>query len=158
MTATITFYHPAEAHGFLSNFARYPVIVFGRTWPTGEHAYQGCKPVLAAVQAEILRAPTPAKAAAIGRNCKLRSDWEDVVRGSRLTLPGEVRVKDAIMYEVVKAKFQQNDTIRTGLFATGSALLVEASSRDSYWGWGCNKQGLNKLGQILMLVRAELSP
>lgn len=156
MTATITFYAPKEPFGFLSNFARYPVTVFGRTWPTSEHAYQGCKTFDEAVRNAIWSASSPAKAAVIGRTCKIVPEWEDTVLGSSLVLPGEVRVKDTIMYEVVRAKFEQNEGIRSDLLATGDAKLVEASPRDAYWGWGCNHQGLNKLGHILMIVRDEL--
>jgi ribA/ribD-fused uncharacterized protein len=154
--AIITFYAPKEPYGFLSNFARYPVTVFGRTWPTSEHACQGCKTLDVTTRNLIHSAKSPAKAAALGRSCKLVPEWEDPVLGSGLTLPGEVRVKDTIMYEVVKAKFDQNGSIRAELLATGCAQLVEASPKDPYWGWGCNHQGLNKLGHILMIVRDEL--
>jgi len=156
MTAIITFYSPSEPYGFCSNFSHHPVDIFGRTWPTSEHAYQGCKPVYEAMRDAVHRAYKPAKAAALGRTCQLRPDWERIVVGSRLSLPGEVRIKDTIMYEVVKAKFQQNAGIRAELLATGEAQLVEASPRDAYWGWGCNHRGLNKLGLILGIVRDEL--
>jgi len=156
MTAIITFYIPSEPYGFCSNFSHHSVTIFGRTWPTSEHAYQGCKPVDEAMREAIFRAYKPAKAAAMGRTCRLRPDWERIVVGSRLALPSEVRVKDTIMYEVVKAKFEQHADIREALLATGSAALVEASSSDAYWGWGCNHRGLNKLGLILGIVRDDL--
>jgi ribA/ribD-fused uncharacterized protein len=141
----------------MSNFSRHPVTVFGRTWPTSEHAFQGCKPVDPAIREAIHRSASPAKAAALGRTNPMRADWERTVTGSRLGLVPGVLVKDTVMYDVVKAKFQQHADIREALLATGDAQLIEAAVHDPYWGEGCSHTGLNKLGQILMLVRAELS-
>jgi ribA/ribD-fused uncharacterized protein len=83
-------------------------------------------------------------AADLGRSRKfpLRRDWE--------------RVKDAVMRDVVLAKFTQHDDLRATLLATGDALLVEHTERDSYWGDGGDGSGKNRLGQILMSVRDEL--
>jgi len=77
-----------------------------------------------------------------GRTVKLREDWE--------------RVKDDIMYQVVKAKFEQNDELKEKLLATGNEELVEGNTwNDMYWGVYDGK-GYNVLGTILMLVRHEL--
>lgn len=65
------------------------------------------------------------------------------------------RVREAIMLEVLKAKFQQNSELSELLLATGKAYLVENSSRDTFWADGGDGQGKNRLGNLLMKVRAE---
>jgi ribA/ribD-fused uncharacterized protein len=65
-------------------------------------------------------------------------------------------VKDDIMYEGLRAKFTQNEDIRQKLLETGDRKLIEHTDRDKYWGDGGNGEGLNKLGILLMKLRAEL--
>ena len=60
------------------------------------------------------------------------------------------------MLRAVRAKFAQHVDLAALLLATGDALIVERARRDSYWGAGADGSGANKLGQILMIVRAEL--
>ncbi len=62
------------------------------------------------------------------------------------------------MYDIVKCKFSMNDGLKEKLLATGNVILVEGNTwNDTYWGYDLNKkQGLNKLGNILMQVRYEL--
>ena len=77
-----------------------------------------------------------------GRHVTLRKDWEDI--------------KDDIMYQVVKAKFSQNEDLLEKLLATENEELIEGNTwSDYYWGV-CNGKGKNKLGKILMKVRDEL--
>ena len=60
------------------------------------------------------------------------------------------------MYEIVKAKFEQNEDLRKRLINTGDEELIEGNT----WGdkiWGKVKgEGQNNLGKILMRVRKEL--
>lgn len=85
----------------------------------------------------------PNKAKAKGRKVPLRPDWE--------------KVKDQYMYEIVLAKFTQNEELKKKLLDTGNALLIEGNNcKDHYWGV-CNGREQNKLGKILMRVRKELS-
>jgi len=60
------------------------------------------------------------------------------------------------MRQVVLAKFTQHADLRTILLGTGDAQLVEHTAKDSYWADGGDGSGRNRLGQILMSVRAEL--
>ena len=61
------------------------------------------------------------------------------------------------MYEIVLAKFSQNEYLKRRLLETGNALLIEGNDwGDTYWGV-CNGRGKNKLGKILMRVRTELA-
>ncbi len=86
--------------------------------------------------------PKQAKALGMTRQIPLRPDWEEV--------------KDGIMLDAVRCKFQTHDEPRTVLLATGEAVIAENAPMDFYWGIGADGTGLNKLGRILMQVRREL--
>lgn len=60
------------------------------------------------------------------------------------------------MREALRAKFTQHKDLRETLLATGDARLVEHTKNDNYWGDGGDGSGLNKLGELLMKLRAEL--
>ena len=106
----------------------------------------------AEIRAQILVAPDPKTAKAIGR---LVSGFDDEVwraNARRLVVEGNVH------------KFQQNSTMRDILLATGNAVIVEASPRDCIWGIGLGQdnpkahnpetwRGKNLLGFALMDVR-----
>ena len=71
--------------------------------------------------------------------------------------------KDELMYEVVKAKFEQNADCRDELLSTGMDYIVEDTTGwcDNYWGrCSCSncagKDARNQLGITLMRVRSEL--
>ncbi|MCA9178970.1 MAG: NADAR family protein [Planctomycetales bacterium] len=140
----IHFYSVADDYGEFSNFAAYPIKLKGKFWPTSEHYFQAQKFRDAAHQAEIRKARTPMIAARLGRDRKksLRRDWESM--------------KDNVMRDAVLAKFMQHPELRELLLGTGEAKLVEHTSNDSYWGDGGDGSGKNRLGQILMEVRARL--
>lgn len=65
-------------------------------------------------------------------------------------------VKVGVMRTILRAKAGQHEYVRRKLLATGDRILVEDSWRDSYWGWGPNRDGQNVLGKLWMEVRAEL--
>jgi hypothetical protein len=60
------------------------------------------------------------------------------------------------MRQALLAKFTQYSELRDLLLATGDAEIVEHSRNDSYWADGGDGKGHNKLGKLLMQVRAEL--
>ena len=141
---TILFYGTGDECGFLSNFASYPIILKDKTWPTSEHYFQAQKFAGTNHEEAIRLASSPMVAARMGRSRSrpLRPDWE--------------KVKDAIMWDAVYAKFTQHDDLRAKLLDTGEAQLVEHTERDRYWGDGGDGSGKNRLGKILMRIRAEL--
>jgi ribA/ribD-fused uncharacterized protein len=143
-THQIHFYSTRGEHGCFSNFYRAPIHLDGKVWPTSEHYFQAQKFAGTALVGQIRRASTPSEAARLGRSREhpLRSDWE--------------QVKEEIMYRAVLAKFTQHDDLREILLGTGDAILVEHTENDSYWGDGGDGSGRNRLGHILMRVRAEL--
>jgi hypothetical protein len=63
--------------------------------------------------------------------------------------------KGSIMLHALRKKFATGK-LRDLLLATGDRPLVEGSPFDSYWGCGRTGKGKNRLGELLMLVRAEL--
>ncbi len=127
---------------FLSNFFCAPVEYCGIIYQNNEAAFQSMKCEDYERRHEFSTLD-PSKAKAKGRKVRLRNDWE--------------QVKEQIMYEIVKAKFEQNDDLRVRLLATGDAHLEEGNT----WGdriWGTvGGVGQNKLGKILMKVRSELA-
>ena len=93
---------------------------------------------------EIRLAKTPADAAKMGRERSrpLRQDWEEV--------------KEDAMQRGLTCKFQTNRDIGEILLSTGDELIVENAPQDYYWGCGKDGSGKNRLGEILMKVRAIL--
>ena len=140
----IKFYSVNEAYGAFSNFALYPIKINGKGWPTTEHYFQAQKFKGTPYENKIRKAPSPMKAAIMGRSrkFKLRKDWE--------------KVKDSIMYEAVKRKFLQYQELKELLLSTENAQIIEHTVNDNYWGDGGNGKGKNKLGKILMKIREEL--
>ena len=138
------FYSTREAYGAFSNFAPHPIELDSLRWPTVEHYFQAQKFAETPHIEAIRQAPSPMVAARMGRSRArpLRSDWD--------------QVKDEIMLRAVRAKFAQHADLAALLLSTGDALIVERSRRDHYWGDGGDGTGANKLGQILMQLRAEL--
>jgi ribA/ribD-fused uncharacterized protein len=66
--------------------------------------------------------------------------------------------KDDMMMNVLRAKFGQNPELKPLLLATGNAYLIEHNTRtgkDSYWSDNFDGTGQNKLGILLMQLRAE---
>jgi N-glycosidase YbiA len=61
------------------------------------------------------------------------------------------------MLGALRAKFTQHLNLRARLLATGDARLVEHTTRDTYWADGGDGTGRNRLGDLLMRMRAELA-
>ncbi len=140
----ILFYRVNESYGEFSNFAPYPIELKGKVWPTSEHYFQAQKFAGTDYEEAIRLAETPMVAANMGRNRKLplRRDWESA--------------KDNIMREALRAKFSQHPALRSLLLGTAEAKLVEHTTNDRYWADGGDGGGRNRLGQLLMELRAEL--
>jgi len=139
---TIKFYKTSGTHGFLNNFKKARMFIYGRWWNNVEAPYQSQKTLDIGEQLQIWEADTPRKARDLGQKVTLRSNWD--------------KVKDQVMYECVLAKFLQNADLRRELMKTDPEVLVEDSPIDSYWGCGKDGTGKNMLGLTLMKVRQEL--
>lgn len=141
----INFYKVSDEYGCFSNFAAAPFTLDGRVWPTVEHYFQASKFLDSENQEAIRLTKSPMIAARMGRDRKrpLRADWESV--------------KIGLMTDAVMAKFTAHEDMRTILLSTGSAIIVEHTKRDKFWGDGGDKSGKNWLGVILMRVRDDLA-
>lgn len=176
----IAFYRTAEKYGGFSNFSKHPVSIYGLRWATSEHAFQAMKfsPHRVDLVREIWALASPREAANRGRDhsLPLHEGWEkplpEQVSAFRLPDAGHAllqphdgrqheeplfnRLKDFVMYEVVYAKMTQHPELRALLLETGTEPIVEGTPKDPYWGRGAAHDGENKLGRILMAIRAAL--
>ena len=134
---------PNEYHGF-STFAKSPVNIGGKIYPTLEHYFQAMKfPSDLEWQESIRVSLTPAMAKKLGSQADHPMDpsWD-----SR---------KESVMLAGLRAKFQQNSGLLAQLKGTGERPLIEASP-DAYWGEGRTGKGKNRYGKLLEQVRVEL--
>lgn len=131
---------------FLSNFYLTPVVIFGHTWRTAEHAFQSAKLTNPEDVAKILRIPSPGSAKKFARSCQKFDDWDDR--------------KVEIMRQVLSAKFRGSNQLWQWLLETGDAHLIEGNTwGDTFWGQVFSRGGWigqNMLGQLLMELREEL--
>ena len=126
---------------FLSNFYEAPVTYEGITYRNNEAAFQAAKVTDTNVREKFSNLD-PSSAKRKGRHVQLRHGWD--------------QIKFDIMYEIVKAKFEQNSGLREKLLDTGDSHLEEGNTwGDRIWGTVSGK-GQNNLGRILMRVREEL--
>lgn len=145
---------------FLSNFYPVPILFDGVYYPTIEHSFQAAKTI---VQNE--RIPfqahglTPGQSKRLGRQITLRADWEEV--------------KNDVMREQLAYKFgADHHVLQRRLIDTGEATLIEGNRwHDNVWGdcycnqiktltevkESCHVPGQNRLGKLLMELRAHLS-
>lgn len=126
---------------FLSNFFKCPVKYCGLTYRNSEAAFQAQK-CLNSEDCESYTELSGTEAKNRGGKVKLTPHWENM--------------KQKYMYDICKAKFEQNPDIRQKLLDTGNRHLEECNTwNDRYWGT-VNGKGENNLGKILMRIRDEL--
>lgn len=137
----IYFYSPIEAYGEFSNFSAHGIEYENVYYPTVEHFFQSQKFTDRIYSERIRKAETPKDASILGRSrdFKIREDWD--------------QMKDGIMLEALKRKFERHKDLQMLLCLTEDKVLMENSPYDSYWGIGKTGDGLNKLGVMLMRVR-----
>lgn len=136
-----------KEYSFLSNF--YPTLVDyeGLVYGSSEAAFQAAKTLDHELRAEFT-VLNPSEAKRFGRTLDLRPDWE--------------QVKTKVMTDIVRSKFNSNPEIAEKLIETNPEYLEEGNHwHDNIWGnCSCKRckdiPGANKLGKILMQVRAEL--
>jgi ribA/ribD-fused uncharacterized protein len=139
----ISFYRVSDPYGEFSNFSPHSIALNGKQWPTAEHYFQAQKFVGTEHEEAVRQAKSPMIAARMGRSRErpLRPDWETV--------------KDDVMREALNAKFTQHPELRSLLLATGDAVIIEHTKNDGYWADGGDGSGKNRLGELLMELRAK---
>ena len=130
----------SNKYAFLSNFYPCRVEYNGLIFDSTEAAFQAQKEIHEESKRKYCNVP-PNVAKSLGRRAKLRPDWE--------------YIKDQIMYEVVKAKFIQNEDFADLLLKVSEPIVEDNTWGDTYWG-RCNGIGKNKLGEILERIKSEI--
>jgi ribA/ribD-fused uncharacterized protein len=145
---------------FLSHYYAASIEIDGETWPTVEHFYQAQKSPDPEYRAAIRAAVHPSLAKQLAAAPEAPSK---VSKRSWFKISG-VRPRadwDTVKVEVMRrgdiAKFRQHADLAALLLATRTAVLIEDSRLDSFWGTGENGTGLNWAGRILMEIRESLS-
>ena len=128
-------------YAWLSNMYVFSGFVYGNLhFNSVENFYQAMKTTDWSYRQEISQM-NPYEAKRFARSLRLRDDWETV--------------KDEVMLYGLRMKFNEPH-LANRLLSTKGRLLVEGNEHgDVYWGV-CNGTGLNRLGVLLMQVRAEL--
>lgn len=125
---------------FLSNMSPCRIEHAGLVFGSVEAAFQASKCVSAEARARFVGL-SGSEAKRLGRLVELRPDWD-----SR---------KDGFMLFWLRRKFA-DPVLARRLLDTGDEELVEHNTwGDTYWGV-CRGVGQNRLGKLLMHVRAEL--
>lgn len=129
---------------WLSNFAPVSIEYNGVTYPSVEHAYMSAKSINPNWKRFCADSKnTPGKVKKASRNIILVSDWEEK--------------KLLVMEECVRKKFSQ-EPYKSKLLKTKNVHIQEGNRwGDKFWGV-CLKtnRGENRLGRLIMKVRAEL--
>lgn len=139
----LCFYSSAMPTAWLGNYSRHAVELDGHRWPTVEHFFQAQKFTDPDMQADLRHAVSPeaAKALAWSRNEAVRPDWKRIRRG--------------IMQRGLEAKFSQHRHLYSALLQTGQRRIVERSHTDLFWGQNVLGRGSNRMGHLLMELRAR---
>lgn len=126
-----------------SNFSSFAVELKGVLWMTSEHAYQAAKFKDKKIVEEIKNACSAYDSKKIAQKYPndVKNDWDDI--------------KLSIMEEIIRAKLNQHPFIQKRLKQSEGREIIEDSHKDSFWGWGLDKNGENNLGKLWMKVRKE---
>ena len=126
---------------FLSNFYNHPLVLDGVEYNNAEAAFQAQSAADEGSKRKFARL-SGIKAKAYGRRIVHRDDWDE-------------QAQDDAMRTVLIAKFKDEE-LAEKLCSTGDEELINTNQfRDEYWGVTMHG-GLNKLGSLLMDLRAEL--
>lgn len=145
----IRFYRANEKpYGAFSNLYRREVVYEGLTFQTSEHAYQAGKARKENVRDWLMAAPSPGLLAMAAHGLyvwDVHPDWS--------------KTKFIRMKEILYAKYTQHNDLQELLLSTGNKRLVEVATVDNAVNrlWGeVNGKGQNKLGELLMEIRAQI--
>ncbi len=142
-----------EAIGFfprefycLDNYSAFKMDYDGWVYGTVEEAYQASafKDVAPDVVEQIrhARSPYDAKQISLANKERKRPDWETK--------------KVEVMEELLREKVKQHPYVREMLLKTKDYPIAEDSPKDTYWGWGPNRDGENHMGKLWMKLRDEV--
>lgn len=137
----IYFFTPA--FDALNNFSAHTVELWGKRFPTAEHAFQWRKysEVRPDLAGQTLAAGCPEEAQRIAHQNKPEQPkgWHER--------------KVGIMEEILRAKLAQHEDVREVLKRTGKRRIVENSPVDEFWGCRPKGNGKNMMGVLWMKIR-----
>lgn len=138
-------FYPREFY-CLDNFSSFKVEYEGYLYSSLEEAYQSLGFVSSApeIAEKIKRSHSAHEAQKIAydNKDKRQSNWDEV--------------KLDVMEKLLRAKIDQNPYVKKKLLETKDYIIVEDSPKDSFWGWGSDRNGQNNLGKLWMKLRDEL--
>lgn len=130
----------------LDNYSAFKIEYDGWVYGTVEEAYQASafKGVADDVVELIRNAKSPyeAKQISLANKARKRPDWE--------------QEKVVVMEKLLREKVKQHPYVKEMLIKTKDYQVVEDSPKDSYWGWGLNRDGANNMGKLWMKIREEI--
>lgn len=143
MEEVIGFY-PREFYP-LDNFSSFKVEWNGYLYSSLEEAFQaasfmGSDEEMVELVKKSHSAHEAQKIAYANRD-KQRSDWDTKCL--------------EVMEELLRLKVKQNPYVLKKLLETKDYYIVEDSPKDSFWGWGEDRNGENNLGKLWMKIRDE---
>lgn len=158
MKNIVCFHNPDEENGYLSNWY-VSLFVMGGVGFSSMEQYMMFQKARCfsdeSIAKQILATDDAAEIKALGRMVANyeEKDWNGV--------------RQLVVYEGLRAKFLQNEDLKSRLKATGDAILAECAVKDSIWGIGLSMtsldrfdkskwRGQNLLGYTLMMVREGL--
>lgn len=117
-------------------------------YPTSEHAYHAAKFIdsYPNLSNDIRLCKSPVKAASLAAVNKthMSADWYSSGKAEKM------------MEEILRAKLNQHNIVKDSLIKSGNMKIIEMNDSDSFWGWGPDHRGDNRLGKIWMKLRSEL--
>ena len=144
---TVEFYNRDEPfYEFTNFFVCSSLHIDNISYPTSEHYFQSQK---------FVGTPYPRYIAGMSHP-RESFDFSRSSRGTHWIRPDWPEVKEQVMYKVLKEKFTQNPELGYLLISTCNAVILEHTSKDSYWGDAGDGTGKNRLGVLLMRLRMEL--
>lgn len=139
-TEEAVYFYENEFYPF-SSFSAFAIRWKDKLFTTAEHVYHWEKFDDEELKEKIKNALSAHEALKIAHENedKVRSDW--------------LKIRVSVMEEIVRAKVDQHPYVLKKLMDSGTREIVEDSWRDSFWGWGQDKNGRNELGKIWMRER-----
>ena len=129
----------------LENFSAFGLIMDGKYFKTGEHAFQYLKFNNNKICDEIINCNSPYEARELGGKYKSSRipNWKDV--------------KYDYLEKVFKLKLEQNLMVKKALLATKNYQICEyCIDEDTEWGLDKNGNGENMLGKAWMKIRDDI--
>lgn len=143
-TDTAVYFYTPRYYAF-DNFSAFAIELWGKVFPTAEHAYQWKKFEFSesSVADEIFaaRSARDTKVIADAHKDEISPEWD--------------KMKISFMEDILRAKVDQHDKIKELLLETAGKDIVENSPTDSFWGIG-KGEGKNELGKLWMKLLSEL--